>query len=76
MGPSAAGKTAISLELAKKYPVEIISVDSAMVFKGMDIGSCKQTLKEQKMAPHHLLDILEPDQNFNAGIFLDHVEQA
>ena len=76
MGPSAAGKTAISLELAKKYPVEIISVDSAMVFKGMDIGSCKPTLKEQKMAPHHLLDILEPDQNFNAGIFLDHVEQA
>ena len=76
MGPSAAGKTAISLELAKKYPVEIISVDSAMVFKGMDIGSCKPTLEEQKMAPHHLLDILEPDQNFNAGIFLDHVEQA
>ena len=55
MGPSAAGKTAISLELARKYPVEIISVDSAMVFKGMDIGSCKPTLEEQKMVWRHLL---------------------
>ena len=48
LGPSAAGKTSLSLELADQFPLEVISVDSAMVFKGMNIGTCKPTTSEQK----------------------------
>ena len=76
LGPSAVGKTSLSLELADQFPLEVISVDSAMVFKGMDIGTCKPTASEQKSVKHHLIDIIEPDKNFNAGIFLTHVEQS
>ena len=76
MGPSAVGKTSLSLELARQFPIEIVSVDSAMVFKGMDIGTCKPTASEQKIVKHHLIDVIEPDKNFNAGIFLEHVEQS
>ena len=76
LGPSAVGKTSLSLELADQFPLEVISVDSAMVFKGMDIGTCKPTASEQKSVKHHLIDIIEPDKNFNAGIFLTHVQQS
>ena len=76
LGPSAVGKTSLSLELARQFPIEIVSVDSAMVFKGMDIGTCKPTASEQKIVKHHLIDVIEPDKNFNAGIFLEHVEQS
>ena len=76
LGPSAVGKTSLSLELARQFPIEVISVDSAMVFKGMDIGTCKPTASEQKRVNHHLIDVIEPDQNFNAGIYLNYVEQA
>ena len=76
LGPSAVGKTSLSLELARQFPIEVVSVDSAMVFKGMDIGTCKPTASEQKIVNHHLIDVIEPDKNFNAGIFLEHVEQS
>ena len=76
LGPSAVGKTSLSLELARQFPIEVVSVDSAMVFKGMDIGTCKPTASEQKIVKHHLIDVIEPDKNFNAGIFLEHVEQS
>ena len=76
LGPSAVGKTSLSLELARQFPIEIVSVDSAMVFKGMDIGTCKPTASEQKIVKHHLIDVIEPDKNFNAGIYLEHVEQS
>ena len=76
IGPSAVGKTALSLKISQNFPVEIISVDSAMVFQKMDIGTCKPSKEEQKSVQHHLIDIIEPNKNFNAGIYLDHVEKA
>jgi tRNA dimethylallyltransferase len=60
MGPTASGKTAAALEIASRIPSEIISVDSALVFRGMDIGTAKPTAAERAQAPHHLIDILDP----------------
>jgi tRNA dimethylallyltransferase len=69
MGPTASGKTALSVQLARALGGEIISVDSALVFKGMDIGTAKPTLKEQDGIPHHLMDILDPSEAFSTGQF-------
>jgi tRNA dimethylallyltransferase len=69
MGPTASGKTAAAISLAQHLPVEIISVDSTLVYRGMDIGSGKPTLAEQLLAPHHLIDIREPKQTYSAGEF-------
>ncbi|WP_440903576.1 tRNA (adenosine(37)-N6)-dimethylallyltransferase MiaA [Catenovulum sp. SX2] len=69
MGPTASGKTALALELAKHFPIEIISVDSALVYKGMDIGSAKPTAEEQAVAPHHLIDFLDPAESYSAADF-------
>ncbi|MBT0728835.1 tRNA (adenosine(37)-N6)-dimethylallyltransferase MiaA [Rosenbergiella nectarea] len=69
MGPTASGKTALAIELAKTLPVEIISVDSALVYRGMDIGTAKPTLAEQAAAPHHLLDLIDPSQSYSAADF-------
>jgi len=60
MGPTASGKTAAALEIAGHIPSDIISVDSALVYRGMDIGTAKPTPAEQAQAPHHLIDILDP----------------
>lgn len=60
MGPTASGKTAAALEIARHLPSEIISVDSALVYRGMDIGTAKPTLAERAQVPHHLIDILDP----------------
>ncbi|MBT0717476.1 tRNA (adenosine(37)-N6)-dimethylallyltransferase MiaA [Rosenbergiella epipactidis] len=69
MGPTASGKTALAIELAKTLPVEIISVDSALVYRGMDIGTAKPTVAEQAAAPHHLLDLIDPSQSYSAADF-------
>ncbi len=69
MGPTASGKTALAIELAQTLPVEIISVDSALVYRGMDIGTAKPTIVEQAAAPHHLLDIIDPSQSYSAADF-------
>lgn len=69
MGPTAAGKTGLALNLAKRFPAEIISVDSAQVYRGMDIGTAKPTQAEQSKIPHHLLDIREPSQPYSAADF-------
>ena len=69
MGPTASGKTALALDLVQNYPFEIISVDSAMIYKGMDIGSAKPTLLELQQAPHHLIDIIEPVDAYNVATF-------
>jgi len=69
MGPTASGKTALSVQLAQALGGEIISVDSALVFKGMDIGTAKPTLEERAGIPHHLIDILEPWQSYSTGQF-------
>ena len=66
LGPTAVGKTDISIKLAKLYNGEIISADSVQIFKGLDIGSAKVTKEETKGVPHHLIDIVTPNENFTA----------
>lgn len=68
-GPTAVGKTAVSVEFAKKVRGEIISADSMQVYRGMDIGSAKIKKEEMAGIPHHLLDILEPEETFNVMLF-------
>ncbi|QID18296.1 tRNA (adenosine(37)-N6)-dimethylallyltransferase MiaA [Nitrogeniibacter mangrovi] len=71
MGPTASGKTAAALALAETLPIEIISVDSALVFRDMDIGTAKPTAAEQAVCPHHLIDILSPEAAYSAARFRD-----
>lgn len=73
MGPTASGKTALAIELVRRYPFEIISVDSAMVYRGMDIGSAKPSAEELDIAPHHLIDVLDPDESFSVAMFCEQV---
>jgi tRNA dimethylallyltransferase len=70
MGPTGAGKTDLALRLAEKLPIEIVSVDSAMVYRGMDIGTGKPTRAVLERFPHHLVDILDPSQAYSAGQFV------
>lgn len=70
LGPTAVGKTDLSIELAKKLATEIISGDSMLVYRGFDIGSAKPGLKERQGIKHHLIDILDPDQNFAVTDFV------
>lgn len=69
LGPTAIGKSDLALQLARLMPVEIISVDSAMIYKGMNIGSAKPAPEELQLVPHHLIDILTPDQPYSVGAF-------
>ncbi|PRD64013.1 tRNA (adenosine(37)-N6)-dimethylallyltransferase MiaA [Malikia granosa] len=69
-GPTASGKTALALALAQRWPVEIISVDSALVFRGMDIGTAKPSAAELASVPHHLIDIRDPLQAYSAAEFV------
>ena len=69
MGPTASGKTAAALEIARHLPCEIISVDSALVYRGMDIGTAKPSAEERAAVPHHLIDILDPTEAYSAMQF-------
>ena len=69
-GPTASGKTAAALAIAQHYPVEIISVDSALVYRGMDIGTAKPSAAELAAAPHHLIDIRDPLNAYSAAEFV------
>ncbi|MGV8898284.1 MAG: tRNA (adenosine(37)-N6)-dimethylallyltransferase MiaA [Burkholderiaceae bacterium] len=69
MGPTASGKTAMALEIARRIPSEIISVDSALVYRGMDIGTAKPSATELAAAPHHLIDIIDPADAYSAAQF-------
>ncbi len=69
MGPTASGKTACALALAREFPVEIISVDSALVYRDMDIGTAKPSAAELASCPHHLIDIISPEQAYSAASF-------
>jgi len=70
MGPTASGKSRLSMALADKLPIEIISVDSALVYKGMDIGTAKPAAAELARVPHHLIDIIDPSQSYSAADFV------
>ena len=75
-GPTAVGKTEISIKLAKKINGEIISADSMQVYRGMDIGSAKVSQGEMDGVPHHLIDILDPKEDFNAALFKSYALRA
>ena len=68
-GPTASGKSALALALAERVPLEIISVDSAQVYRGLDIGSAKPTIAERAAVPHHLIDIRDPSEPYSAADF-------
>lgn len=69
VGPTASGKTGLALELAKYFPIEIVSADSRLLYRGMDIGTAKPSREEQAQVPHHFIDILDPNQTFSAPQF-------
>jgi tRNA dimethylallyltransferase len=69
MGPTAAGKTGLALELVRRFPMDIISVDSAMVYRGMDIGTAKPDAATLQRAPHRLVDIRDPEEPYSAAMF-------
>jgi len=71
MGPTASGKTALAVSLVERFPLEIISVDSAMVYRGMDIGTAKPDAATLARAPHHLLDVRDPTEAYSAAAFCD-----
>lgn len=69
VGPTASGKTAISIEVARRLDGEVISMDSRQVYRGMDIGTAKATPEQRTVVPHHGLDLVDPDERFSAGMF-------
>ena len=68
-GPTATGKTALAVELARRFDGEIVSADSMQVYRRMDVGTAKPTVEERQGIPHHLIDVVDPDEAFNAAIF-------
>ena len=75
-GPTATGKTRLSVEIAKRFNGEIISADSMQIYKGLDIGTAKATSEEQQGIPHHLVDILSPEQRFSAADFVQRAQEC
>jgi tRNA dimethylallyltransferase len=76
MGPTGAGKTDIAIELTKYFPCDIISVDSAMIYRGMDIGTAKPSKKILAITPHQLIDICEPNETYSAAQFCHDAHQS
>jgi tRNA dimethylallyltransferase len=70
-GPTAAGKTAVGIELAQLLDAEIVSLDSMALYRGMDIGTAKPTSREREIIPHHLIDVIEPHEEFSVAQYLD-----
>ena len=69
MGPTCSGKSSLALELARRFPIEIVSVDSAQVYRGMDIGTAKASREVRAGVPHHLIDVCDPAEPYSAGRF-------
>ncbi len=76
LGPTGSGKSRLAMQLALKFPIEIVSVDSAQVYRGMDIGTAKPTSEERRAVPHHLIDIVDPTQAYSAGRFREDAIRA
>lgn len=76
VGPTAVGKTEIAIELAKRLKGEIVSADSRLFYRGMDIGTAKPTQAEMQQVPHHLIDIAEPDEGISLAVFQELASQA
>jgi tRNA dimethylallyltransferase len=69
MGPTASGKTQLALTLAAAFPIEVVSVDSAQIYRGMDVGTAKPSPSERRALPHHLIDIIDPTESYSAARF-------
>ena len=69
LGPTASGKTELSIKLAKKFDGEIVSADSRQIYKEMDIGTAKPSREELRKIPHHLIDIVKPNQDFSVALY-------
>jgi tRNA dimethylallyltransferase len=76
LGPTASGKSRLALELAARAPIEIVSVDSGQVYRGMDIGTAKPSAAERARVPHHLIDLVEPAESYSAGRFREDAIRA
>ena len=76
VGPTAVGKTALAVELARRFGGEVVNTDSRQVYRGMTIGTAKPTEAERAAAPHHLVDILDPPESFGLGLFLEYAADA
>jgi len=75
-GPTGTGKSDFALRLAKEFPLELISIDSAQVFRGLDIGSAKPDAETRAAVPHHLLDLVDPAESYSAGQFVRDAARA
>jgi tRNA dimethylallyltransferase len=75
-GPTGTGKSDFALQLAREFPIEIVSVDSAQVYRGLDIGSAKPSTDTQAAVPHHLIDLIEPTASYSAGQFVRDAAKA
>jgi len=75
-GPTGTGKSGFALRLASEFPIEIVSVDSAQVYRGLDIGSAKPDAAERAAVPHHLIDLVEPHESYSAGQFVRDAAKA
>jgi len=75
-GPTCSGKTGLVLRLARDFPVEVISADSMQVYRYMDIATAKPTTREREALPHHLIDVVDPDQEFQAAMFVAMAREA
>src|SRR5690606_31155531 len=76
MGPTASGKSGIAQEIAEDYPVEIISVDSAQVYKHMDIGTAKPSAECMATTKHHLVNLIDPSERYSVSLFLNDAQAA
>ena len=76
LGPTASGKSRLAMQLASRFPIELVSIDSAQVYRGMDIGTAKPSAGERRAVPHHLIDLLDPTEAYSAGRFREDASRA
>jgi len=76
VGPTAIGKSALALELSRAFDLEIVNADSRQVYRHMDIGTAKPTPQERAQVPHHLIDVVDPDEDFNLALYRERAEEA
>jgi tRNA dimethylallyltransferase len=76
LGPTASGKSRLAMQLASRHPIEIVSIDSAQVYRGMDIGTAKPSPDERRAVAHHLIDLLDPSERYSAGRFREDAIRA
>ena len=75
-GPTASGKTALGIALARRYHGEIVSADSMQIYRRMDIGTAKATAEERKLVPHHMLDVAEPEENYSVSRYVEEASRC